>query len=142
MDNKLRKKCTDAVYDLYPLCRKLMSKAFDALDPPLTRTQQIILLSLSVKDNLSMSQLAESINTSNEQATRAVTQLVNLGFVNRAQNKNNRRVVNITLTEQARAYIENSKKHMLSITEETAQSVTDEQQQMIFETITLLQKLL
>lgn len=142
MDNKLRKKCTDAVYDLYPLCRKLMYRAFDNLDPELTRTQQIILLSLSVRDNLSMSQLADSINTSNEQATRAVTQLVNMGFVNRTQNKNNRRVVNITLTDKARAYIESSKKHMLLITEDTAEAVTDEQQKLICDTLSLLSKLL
>lgn len=141
MDNKLRKKCTDAMYDLYPRCRKLMYRAFDDLDPELTRTQQIILLSLSVKDNLSMSQLADSINTSNEQATRAVTQLVNMGFVNRTQNKSNRRVVNITLTDKARAYIESSKKHMLVITEDAAESITDEQLKLICDALALLTKL-
>lgn len=142
MDNKLRKKCADHVFDLYPRCRKLMYRAFDELDPSLTRTQQIILLSLSVRDNLSMSKLADSINTSNEQATRAVTQLVNMSFVDRTQNKNNRRVVNITLTDKARAYIESAKKHMLTVTAETADILTDEQIKQICDTLELLSKLL
>jgi len=140
MDNKLRKKCADAMYELYPIARKRMYHAFDDLDPQLTRTQQIILLSLSVKDNLSMSQLANSICTSNEQATRAVTQLVNMGFVNRAQNKTNRRVVNISLTDKAKAYIDASKKKNLAETEESAERLSDEQAKAIYDAVMVLVK--
>lgn len=142
MDNKLRKKCADAMYELYPLSRKLMYHAFDDLDPELTRTQQIILLSLSVKDNLSMSQLAESICTSNEQATRAVTQLVDKDFVTRTQNKTNRRVVNISLTDKAKTYVEASKKKMLAETDETASRLSDDQIKTIYDAVAALIKAL
>ena len=102
MNEKARKESIDAMFELYPRGRKLIYKAFDKLEDDLTRTQQIILLALAVKDNLSMSQLAGKICTSNEQATRAVTQLVDKGLVNRMQNKTNRRVVNISLTQNGR----------------------------------------
>ena len=52
-----------------------------------------------------MSELARSINTSNEQATRAISQLVDIGFVTRSQNEQNHRIVNIDLTEKAEKYI-------------------------------------
>ena len=53
-----------------------------------------------------MSGLERSISTSNEQATRAITQLVESGMVLREKNKINRRVINISLTDEARAYLD------------------------------------
>ena len=131
MNEKARKECVDAMFELYPRARKLMYKAFDRLDDDLTRTQQIILLALSIRDNLSMSQLASKICTSNEQATRAVTQLVDKGLVNRTQNKTNRRVVNITLTQKARDHIEAAKKAAVAEGAGNSQRLTDEEIQVI-----------
>lgn len=45
------------------------------------------------------------INTSNEQATRAVAQLVDMGFIERNHQPDNRRVVNISLTEKAESFL-------------------------------------
>ena len=126
MNEKARKESIGAMFELYPRTRKLMYEAFDKLDDDLTRTQQIILLALSVRDNLSMSQLASKICTSNEQATRAVTQLVDKELVNRSQNKTNRRVVNITLTPKAKEYIEAAKKAVLNDTQSSTKNLTDE----------------
>ena len=126
MNEKARKETIDAMFELYPRGRKLIYKAFDKLEDNLTRTQQIILLALAVKDNLSMSQLASKICTSNEQATRAVTQLVDKGLVNRMQNKTNRRVVNISLTQKARDHIEGAKKAVLNEALANARGLTDE----------------
>ena len=56
MNEKVRKECVNAMFELYPRGRKLIYEAFDRIDEDLTRTQQIILLALDVKDNLSMSQ--------------------------------------------------------------------------------------
>ena len=86
MNEAARKKTIDAVFELYPRSRKHIYESFDRLEDDLTRTQQMILLALSVQDDLSMSQLADRICTSNEQATRAVSQLVIKGYVNRAKN--------------------------------------------------------
>lgn len=131
MNEKVRKECVSAMFELYPRARKLMYKSFDRLDDDLTRTQQIILLSLAIRDNLSMSQLASKICTSNEQATRAVTQLVDKGLVNRTQNKTNRRVVNITLTQKARDHIEAAKKAALAESFSNSQLISDEEMQAI-----------
>lgn len=87
---------------------RLIRKKYD-----ITRTQQIIMLSLCIEGTLTMSQLASKINTSNEQATRAVAQLVDKGFVIRMQNPDNRRVINIRLTDEAMRFMEKMKNEIL-----------------------------
>lgn len=97
---------TASLISVYPIFRAAIFKAFDSHAKKLTRTQQIILLTMLKKETFSMSGLARSISTSNEQATRAITQLVESGMVLREKNKINRRVINISLTDEARAYLD------------------------------------
>ena len=97
---------TASLISVYPIFRAAIFKAFDSHAKKLTRTQQIILLTMLKKETFSMSGLARSISTSNEQATRAITQLVENGMVLREKNKINRRVINISLTDEARAYLD------------------------------------
>lgn len=65
-----------------------------------TKTQQLILMTLWLHKKLSLTELSEQICTSNEQATRAVGQLVKSGFVNRVKNQTNRRSIDISLTQK------------------------------------------
>ena len=76
MVDNVRRECIMSMYEIYPLSRKLVFDTFDKKKYDITRTQQIIMLSLCIEGTLTMSQLASKINTSNEQATRAVAQLV------------------------------------------------------------------
>lgn len=113
MENDTRTRCIMSMYEIYPLSRKLVFDTFDKKKYDITRTQQIIMLSLSVCGTLTMSQLASKINTSNEQATRAVAQLVDRGFIVRMQNPDNRRVINIKLTEDAQVFFNKMKNEIL-----------------------------
>ncbi|MBR6874119.1 MAG: MarR family transcriptional regulator [Ruminococcus sp.] len=137
MNEKQKKECIDVLFELYPRFRKLMYEAFDKLEDDLTRTQQIILLVLDIEDNLSMSNLAYRICTSNEQATRAVTQLVDKGLVNRAQNKTNRRVVNISLTQKAKDHVAAAKKAVMLDTSSRfgTSRLSDEEYQQFYDAI-------
>ena len=101
----MSRQTTTALFKVFPLLRRAIFEAFDKQNTKLTRTQQIILVTMAGSDSLSMSELARSINTSNEQATRAISQLVDIGFVTRSQNEQNHRIVNIDLTEKAEKYI-------------------------------------
>lgn len=109
MNETARNQCLMLLYEIYPLSRKLVFDTFDKKKYELTRTQQIIMLALSVSGTLTMSQLASKINTSNEQATRAVAQLVDKGYVERMQNPGNRRVINIRLTDEAEEFFSKMK---------------------------------
>lgn len=113
MVDNVRRECIMSMYEIYPLSRKLVFDTFDKKKHDITRTQQIIMLSLCIEGTLTMSQLASKINTSNEQATRAVAQLVDKGFVIRMQNPDNRRVINIRLTDEAMRFMEKMKNEIL-----------------------------
>ncbi len=113
MERKERIECINMLYEMYPLSRKLVFDTFNLKNSILTRTQQIILLALSLNKTLTMSQLAEKINTSNEQATRAAAQLVEMDFVERKQDTKNRRIINISLTEKAMNFLENTKNNIM-----------------------------
>ncbi|MBQ8119732.1 MAG: MarR family transcriptional regulator [Ruminococcus sp.] len=81
--------------------RRTICGLFDKNEFKFTKTQQLILMVLWLRKTLSLTELSEQICTSNEQATRAVGQLVKGGFVNRVKNKTNRRSIEISLTDSA-----------------------------------------
>ena len=87
---------------LFPALRRLVYDAFDARNMRFTRTQQMILSVMSNGETFSMTELARLIDTSNEQATRAVSQLVRKGLIERSQNEVNHRIVNIRLSDEAK----------------------------------------
>jgi len=68
----------------------------------LTRMQMILLLALSRRERLLMSQIAEYMSSSREQATRAVEHLVKEGYVERLPDASNRTHVFIHLTPEGR----------------------------------------
>lgn len=80
--------------------RRNICGLFDRDEFRFTKTQQLILMTLWLHKKLSLTELSEQICTSNEQATRAVGQLVKSGFVNRVKNQTNRRSIEISLTQK------------------------------------------
>ena len=129
------------LFKIYPVLRHTMYKAFDMQPQKITRTQQIILVTLSDMDTLSMTKLARSINTSNEQATRAVSQLVQMGFVKREQNEVNRRVINISLTELSREYLKNVMASAADIISQQNYDFTDEELETLRKAVDLTARL-
>ena len=63
MVDNVRRECIMSMYEIYPLSRKLVFDTFDKKKYDITRTQQIIMLSLCIEGTLTMSQLASKINT-------------------------------------------------------------------------------
>ena len=71
-----------------------------------TKTQFIILTVLALRGPLYMSQIAQYISSSNEQATRAVAPLADEGLVERTIHPDNRKHVYVSLSEQGREYVD------------------------------------
>ena len=95
MVDNVRRECIMSMYEIYPLSRKLVFDTFDKKKYDITRTQQIIMLSLCIEGTLTMSQLASKINTSN------------------VQNPDNRRFIKIRLTDEAMRFMEKMKNEIL-----------------------------
>lgn len=77
-----------------------------------TKTQLIIFIILSVRESLTMTEIAGYISSSREQATRAVAPLVDAGYVERYVDPQNRTRIHIRLTTAGRAYWEESREKM------------------------------
>ena len=64
MTENERKEYINSLFRIYPVCRKLVFDTFDKKKYGITRTQQVIMLTLGVNGSLTMSGLASKINTS------------------------------------------------------------------------------
>lgn len=136
MSRQNRIDCINLMYQIYPMSRRLVLDTFDKQNIDLTRTQQIIILALSVNDTLTMSQLAKKVNTSNEQATRAVSQLVDKEFISRTQDAKNRRKINICLTQKARDFMTKTKASILDELLKRFEAVPDSNIKAFYDALT------
>lgn len=122
-------------YEIYPLSRKLVFDTFDQKKYHVTRTQQIVLLALSVSGQMNMTQLAARINTSNEQATRAAAQLADMGFIRREHQAGNRRVVIISLTPEAEDFMKKMKAEIRDDLLKRFANVSDEDMDKLYDAL-------
>lgn len=122
-------------YEIYPLSRKLVFDTFDQKKYHVTRTQQIVLLALSVSGQMNMTQLAMRINTSNEQATRAAAQLADMGFIRREHQAGNRRVVIISLTPEAEDFMKKMKAEIRDDLLKRFANVSDEDMDKLYDAL-------
>ncbi|EGC04782.1 transcriptional regulator, MarR family [Ruminococcus albus 8] len=135
MDNDTRTRCIMEFYEIYPLSRKLVFDTFDQKKYHVTRTQQIVLLALSVSGQMNMTQLAARINTSNEQATRAAAQLADMGFIRREHQTGNRRVVIISLTPEAEDFMKKMKAEIRDDLLKRFANVSDEDMEKLYDAL-------
>ena len=135
MENYTRTRCIMEFYEIYPLSRKLVFDTFDQKKYHVTRTQQIVLLALSVSGQMNMTQLAMRINTSNEQATRAAAQLADMGFIRREHQAGNRRVVIISLTPEAEDFMKKMKAEIRDDLLKRFANVSDEDKDKLYDAL-------
>ena len=95
-----------ALFEIFPICQRLLLNSIDLHSIEFTRTQMLILFSLSSRDRLNMSQLSAYIASSKEQATRAVAPLVKHGLVERFRSEENRKKVYVQLTPKGQELIQ------------------------------------
>lgn len=88
-----------------PLMHRLLRLIFTGERERFTKTQFYILITLSAQDPLTMTQIAEYIGASKEQATRALAPLADEGLVRREVSQKNRTRVYVSLTPEGRALI-------------------------------------
>ena len=90
---------------LLPLTHRLFSLADSKKQYGLTKSQTLILVALFYRGTVCMSQIAAYLNSSKEQATRAVAGMVELGLIERYERPDNRTHVYVRLTDTGRDYV-------------------------------------
>ena len=90
---------------LQPLIIKAVLSNYDMKEFGYTKSQLLIFSALLLRKELTMSQVAEFIGSSKEQATRAVAPLAEDGLVKRYIDPENRTRIHIRLTKQGKHFI-------------------------------------
>lgn len=106
---------------LLPLISRTVLSASSLRESGYTKSQFLIISALSLRDNLTMGQVAGFISSSKEQATRAVAPLVDHGLVERYVDPDNRTKIHIRLTEKGRDYVEQSNRCLVQNLHQTMQ---------------------
>lgn len=124
-----------ALFEIFPICQKLLLNSFDLHNIHFTKTQMYILLALSVKGSLNMSQVATYIASSKEQTTRAVAPLVKQGYVRRYHNETNRKKVFICLTDLGTDFIQQEKLQVKTRLSSQFNSLSSEDRELFLQSI-------
>lgn len=92
----------------------------------LTKAQMDILIGLEFAGTMTMTQVAEHMAASKEQATRATAPLVEAGLVHRQRSEKSFRNIEVSLTEAGRAYLVDDKMHVKERLAQRLDSFSDE----------------
>ncbi len=93
---------TQSTFLLYPMIRKSFRSLVALKSLPLSTTQLVCLNTVDAMDNCTMSALAKELQMSNQQLTKVVDALEEMGTVERKYNEKNRRQVLVCLTEKGK----------------------------------------
>lgn len=111
-----------------PMIHRLVMSGGERTKAIHTKTQLLIFIILSVRESLTMTEIAGYISSSREQATRAVAPLADAGYVERYTDLSNRTRIHIRLTEAGRSYWGESREKMRAMIDARLKaSLTDEE---------------
>lgn len=128
---------------LLPLINKTIVSAIDIKELRYTKTQLYICLALARYENLTMSQVAKSISSSKEQATRAVAPLVDDGLIERYTDPENRTRIHVQLTQKGKDFMEHCKIRFRNILQShMEQNITAEDREELSNAIETLIRIL
>lgn len=130
-------------FSLLPLLYRLVLTPQARKTYGYTKMQLIILNALASRGVLNMTQIADFIGASKEQATRAVAPMADAGLIERSVPENNRTHVDIRLTDAGRSfmrgYFQNAEDR---IRERVSASLTPEERRTLRESLSTAAKLL
>ena len=104
-EEEIRNEAISSMIKIMPWFRNVASSAFSNKAFDLTRIQLLMVMALYYHGAVSMGTLAKLVGTSNEQVTRAANRLQEKEYVIKEQDKYNRRIVNIYLSEKAKKQV-------------------------------------
>ncbi len=96
------------------LTRIFLSQRIDEVESQFTVAQRKVLLGIEIYGPINMTDIARQEGITLPAATVLIDKLVTLGYVERISDKNDRRLVLITLTPEGRAITENLKQRYLN----------------------------
>lgn len=133
---------TQSTFLLYPTIRKSFRSLVALKSLPLSTTQLVCLNTVDTMENCTMSALAKELQMSNQQLTKVVDALEEMGTVERKYNEKNRRQVLVYLTEKGKKFLSDLRNEVSKKLEVLFKSLpSDESQGLIDSILNLLDNL-
>ena len=121
---------------LIPLTLRMLNIGEKKKEFGITKTQAILLAALLYRGGLTMSQIAESISSSHEQATRAVAPLVEKGYVKRVGSPADRKKVFVELTPAGHRLMDSFRKKVIDdFDQRMDRSLSEEEKRSLLESV-------
>lgn len=130
----------DTVFDTFK--KLLYPEEWIDIDQTLSKSELFTLLQVERNGEIIMSQIADYINISMSTATGIVERLVKQGFIERNRNDSDRRIVTIKLTAEGKALAEKIKSKIFGVAKLLLDSLTEEEQELIFRIFTKVTNIL
>ena len=102
----------DIIFLYYPRVRKAFRNLVSIKDVPISMTQLTCLNALDKNETITMSELAEELNMSNQQLTKVVDGLVEFGMAERFIDPSNRRKIYVRMSEHGRNTVASLKREV------------------------------
>jgi DNA-binding MarR family transcriptional regulator len=122
--------------------RKLIKAALANIDVDITPLHFEIMTLLEETGTLHVAEIGDRLYIAKAQMTHLIDKLVDLNIVKRKLDIADRRTINITLTGQGRAFLEEHKNRLVSTTMETMSRLTDEELEDLANTLRKLRDIL
>ena len=107
MDTDSEEELESSFLPAYALVRSILYSDYGRKRAKYSKTQIAVLAALYWQNEMCMSQAAELIAAQRAQMTRAIIPLVSDGLVERFEDRSNRKMVYIRLTENGKRFIKN-----------------------------------
>jgi MarR family 2-MHQ and catechol resistance regulon transcriptional repressor len=122
--------------------RKLIKAALANIDVDITPLHFEIMTLLKETGTLHVAEIGDRLYIAKAQMTHLIDKLVDLNIVKRKLDIADRRTINITLTGQGRAFLEEHKNRLVSTTMETMSRLKDEELEDLANTLRKLRDIL
>jgi DNA-binding MarR family transcriptional regulator len=122
--------------------RKLIKTALADIEVDITPLHFEILRLLEKEGKLHVAEIGEKLHVAKAQMTHLIDKLADLNMIERKTDIEDRRTINITLTDQGKAFLEEHKNRLVRIAMETMSRLTDEELQDLANTLKKLRDML
>ena len=126
---------TDLAFNLYPTIRKSFRSLVALKSLPLSTTQLACLNTIDTMEKCTMSALAKKLQMSNQQLTKVVDALVDMGTVQRTYNEKNRRQILVGATEKGKKLLLDLRTEATKKLTVLGESLPKDESQALFDSI-------
>ena len=143
MDEERLNKMVDDLYLFFPLFRKKLFKHKKSLNQKkMPHSYYHILKVLMIRGELPMSEIGRRVYISKSNMTSIIDKLVENGLAERLPDKNDRRVINITITPKGKDLLMNWRKHYNNDIKMNLSTLSDEDLKKFYESIENMKEIL